>query len=108
MRVLTILLITCLTVPPLIGQSSDRIEMSRDVEYFRNTRPDTVLPDVYLSADYPELPDISITYPPPLIKRISEKKEESTGYVVLDPYNLFLPVPVVSRQVSDRRVSDFL
>ena len=106
MRILTILLIIYLTALPLSGQSRDRIEMSRDVEYYRNTRPDTPLPDVYMPVDYPELTDSSLSTPHPLIKRELLQKKVPRDYVIRDPFKLMLPVPGVSRQMPDQRLSD--
>ena len=106
MRILTILLITYLTVPPLFGQSSDRIEMSRDVEYYRNTGPDTPLPDVYMPVNYPELTDSTLNIPLSLDKWGPEQRKALQQNVILDPYEFLLPVPGVSRRISDQKLSD--
>ena len=63
MRGLAILLFILLSFSALNSQSADRIELDREIEYFRNAKPDDPVPDICLIPLYPPLP-VSVSYQP--------------------------------------------
>ena len=63
MPTLAIAFLLFLNLFSLSAQSSDTIELDRDIHYERNPHPDIGIPDIYLLPVYPELPDRRKTAP---------------------------------------------
>ncbi|OQY34890.1 MAG: hypothetical protein B6241_03135 [Spirochaetaceae bacterium 4572_59] len=79
--------------------------MQRDIEYARNTRPDTLLPDVFMVSDFPPL--ILKSENPPLSEILIQEIQNSfkEQYVIEDFLTLVLPVPVISPLLTEQKLS---